>query len=156
MSAHKYAQQIEKADQRNVSCHDHQYPLRRPIRRISTRPPLELLRFEHLVSDRVYGSNDLLRQKPRILVCRAANDLRRSRSPPEILQLPSQCYEYVDHAVHTGQRYEKSSAAANVSLIHPRRSIYGAAKIRKAETSSTLNLEIRFFCLPLQTQSRKG
>ena len=34
---------------------------------------------------------------------------------------------------HDGQRYEKSSAEASVSLIMPRRSIYGAAKVRISE-----------------------
>ena len=33
------------------------------------------------------------------------------------------------------QRYEKSSAEASVSLIMPRRSIYGAAKVRISESN---------------------
>ena len=40
------------------------------------------------------------------------------------------------------QRYEKSSAEASVSLIMPRRSIYGAAKVRISESNVKFYLNI--------------
>ena len=44
-------------------------------------------------------------------------------------------------APERSQRYEKSSAEASVSLIMPRRSIFGEAKVRKVECRSKRQLD---------------
>ena len=116
MPAREHAQQIEKTDQRNITGHNHQYPLRRPHRRICARPRFEPLPFEHLAANSLHGPDDLLRQKPRIFDCGTANDLHRIRRLSERRQPMPQHGEYVDHAIHAPAKIRISESKSKRSL----------------------------------------